>query len=89
MHHRRSLDGVRRVAPHGGAWIEILLPAFDWVGELVAPHGGAWIEIILPGIDRPGAVSSPLTEGRGLKLPLGVQPLSLRPAGRPSRRGVD
>ncbi len=33
------------VAPHAGAWIEILL-AFV-VGDLVnvAPHAGAWIEI--------------------------------------------
>ena len=34
-----------RVAPHAGAWIEIMV----WIAEplkvSVAPHAGAWIEI--------------------------------------------
>ena len=34
-----------RVAPHAGAWIEIInLSGFSPEGE-VAPHAGAWIEI--------------------------------------------
>ena len=33
------------VAPHAGAWIEIVNPCFAEVLEAVAPHAGAWIEI--------------------------------------------
>ena len=35
-----------RVAPHGGAWIEISLRAVWYRSHIVAPHGGAWIEMI-------------------------------------------
>ena len=33
------------VAPHVGAWIEILSSSLWWLAEIVAPHVGAWIEI--------------------------------------------
>ena len=34
------------VAPHVGAWIEIILHKLRWWCYLVAPHVGAWIEIV-------------------------------------------
>ena len=34
------------VAPHVGAWIEILVPIVFVGGVVVAPHVGAWIEIL-------------------------------------------
>ena len=35
------------VAPHAGAWIEMMLSReFYHTVKLVAPHAGAWIEII-------------------------------------------
>ena len=33
------------VAPHGGAWIEILQTNCERPFLRVAPHGGAWIEM--------------------------------------------
>jgi len=36
---------VDRVAPHGGAWIEIITNRRINSIYSVAPHGGAWIEI--------------------------------------------
>ena len=36
---------VENVAPHGGAWIEILVQVVNSRGIIVAPHGGAWIEM--------------------------------------------
>ena len=36
---------VFAVAPHAGAWIEIVNPCLAEVEEAVAPHAGAWIEI--------------------------------------------
>ena len=33
------------VAPHAGAWIEILKLRLDKSLKRVAPHAGAWIEI--------------------------------------------
>ena len=33
------------VAPHAGAWIEIMARATAATRLLVAPHAGAWIEI--------------------------------------------
>ena len=36
------------VAPHVGAWIEILVVIFVSVMVAVAPHVGAWIEIKEP-----------------------------------------
>ena len=35
----------RPVAPHWGAWIEILQQLVFSVAPQVAPHWGAWIEI--------------------------------------------
>ena len=34
-----------RVAPHAGAWIEMLLFSCVLMVCMVAPHAGAWIEI--------------------------------------------
>ena len=33
------------VAPHAGAWIEMLYFCFATVAGFVAPHAGAWIEM--------------------------------------------
>ena len=33
------------VAPHAGAWIEILIITQMIMAQIVAPHAGAWIEI--------------------------------------------
>ena len=41
-----GVSAGRCVAPHGGAWIEIILPGIDRPGAVVAPHGGAWIEMV-------------------------------------------
>ena len=38
----------RTVAPHWGAWIEMLLVMGYSSFLLVAPHWGAWIEIGIP-----------------------------------------
>ena len=34
------------VAPHAGAWIEIILKPHQRDAVQVAPHAGAWIEIL-------------------------------------------
>ena len=34
------------VAPHTGAWIEIVANSFGAELDFVAPHTGAWIEIL-------------------------------------------
>ena len=39
--------GGFQVAPHAGAWIEIVLSFKGQQLTLVAPHAGAWIEICL------------------------------------------
>ena len=36
---------IHKVAPHTGAWIEILLILLNCLIVVVAPHTGAWIEI--------------------------------------------
>ena len=36
-----------QVAPHAGAWIEILWLASGGFYTEVAPHAGAWIEMLL------------------------------------------
>ena len=41
------------------------------MGIPVAPHGGAWIETLICATSGGSKLSSPLTEGRGLK-PLGA-----------------
>ena len=38
-------NASERVAPHGGAWIEIEDVDHGGFGRIVAPHGGAWIEM--------------------------------------------
>ena len=38
---------INDVAPHVGAWIEILTFSLTTRSFLVAPHVGAWIEIFL------------------------------------------
>ena len=35
------------VAPHVGAWIEILMMIETEASKEVAPHVGAWIEILI------------------------------------------
>ena len=39
-------DKIKTVAPHVGAWIEILRLVVIFIDFFVAPHVGAWIEII-------------------------------------------
>ena len=39
------LKGWRKVAPHEGAWIEIICSMRTAQSKEVAPHEGAWIEI--------------------------------------------
>ena len=34
------------VAPHAGAWIEIIQGLVNGITSMVAPHAGAWIEIV-------------------------------------------
>ena len=34
------------VAPHAGAWIEIISVVTSWQQYAVAPHAGAWIEML-------------------------------------------
>ena len=76
-----------KVAPHGGAWIETRWSRSAHSFRWVAPHGGAWIETTEDGKRYIMVTTSPLTEGRGLKL-LHVFQLCRAPS-RPSRRGVD
>ena len=38
---------MTKVAPHGGAWIEICFGGSISPFGSVAPHGGAWIEMRL------------------------------------------
>ena len=35
------------VAPHAGAWIEMVISSASWPKAWVAPHAGAWIEITI------------------------------------------
>ena len=39
--------GYQYVAPHAGAWIEMLIRIQELPASMVAPHAGAWIEMIL------------------------------------------
>ena len=39
------LKMLQGVAPHAGAWIEMLLSSLIQLTKMVAPHAGAWIEI--------------------------------------------
>ena len=36
---------LKNVAPHAGAWIEIIIKKLSNKLRQVAPHAGAWIEI--------------------------------------------
>ena len=39
---------VTIVAPHAGAWVEIVAPLPKLTLAFVAPHAGAWVEIGYP-----------------------------------------
>ena len=39
------------VAPHAGAWVEILAVPLDRMVDNVAPHAGAWVEITVVYLD--------------------------------------
>ena len=54
------------VAPHVGAWIEIITPTTNLMTKDVAPHVGAWIEIVNGMASALDGVSLPTWE-RGLK----------------------
>ena len=54
------------VAPHVGAWIEIVVTECRKYRGLVAPHVGAWIEILVAESPAVMATSHP-TWVRGLK----------------------
>lgn len=41
-----DLLSVFAVAPHAGAWVEMIPVHAVWSADLVAPHAGAWIEIL-------------------------------------------
>ena len=57
---------VGNVAPHVGAWIEMVPSFFVDSAKVVAPHVGAWIEILMKERFRAKAESHP-TWVRGLK----------------------
>ena len=56
----------QRVAPHVGAWIEILSSLYRSKLQAVAPHVGAWIEINCSLVMIVTCLSLPMW-GRGLK----------------------
>ena len=60
------------VAPHRGAWIETRMRCMIILRHVVAPHRGAWIETEQQSWPQSTSTVSPLTEGRGLKLRLGI-----------------
>ena len=79
---------VVKVAPHTGAWIETSTqPSVSISPAKVAPHTGAWIETTA-GSTRMNILTSPLTQGRGLKPCISAAQESCE-RGRPSHRGVD
>ena len=45
---------VFAVAPHAGAWIEMLIVSSLNSLRLVAPHAGAWIEMMLLLLEKAG-----------------------------------
>ena len=55
------------VAPHAGAWIETGAVVIPMRSIGVAPHAGAWIETGVL-LCAAAFTTSPLTQGRGLKL---------------------
>ena len=61
------MTGMSLVAPHAGAWIEMIIQ-FDGGGMInVAPHAGAWIEMCIAPLYPGHCVSSLPTRERGLK----------------------
>ena len=85
---------VFAVAPHAGAWIEILPEPSGDPGGTVAPHAGAWIEIISPSDFRSRFRKSLPMRGRGLKYERDARggtrytSLPMRGRGLKSRRSV-
>ena len=57
---------ILAVAPHWGAWIEMITFVVAWVALMVAPHWGAWIEIKWSNSSTSISTSHP-TGVRGLK----------------------
>ena len=76
------------VAPHVGAWIEIIQPLDTDAPELVAPHVGAWIEISCANTKAVVRASSHPTWVRGLKC-RNDELLGQQLAGRTPRGCVD
>ena len=56
-----------QVAPHAGAWIEIVTHTRFKRGLSVAPHAGAWIEIVFHDLYNSWRDKSLPTRERGLK----------------------
>ena len=61
-----TAGSIPAVAPHAGAWIEIVRDNVGNKAKLVAPHAGAWIEICRIE-ERLYAVMSHPMRVRGLK----------------------
>ena len=55
------------VAPHTGAWIEIVVISFGSRSVSSPPTRGAWIEITLDEAAKEGYMVAPPHGGRGLK----------------------
>ena len=66
MSKYRSLCSSQAVAPHAGAWIEIVMRGNNFIDSKVAPHAGAWIEIYHWHTQDEQKQSRP-TRARGLK----------------------
>ena len=60
------------VAPRAGAWIETLNAARKFLSHTVAPRAGAWIETLRNRVPY-FRQTSPLVQGRGLKLHVGLE----------------
>ena len=74
---------MRRVAPHAGAWIEILSQHNAAHHRRVAPHAGAWIEIRSLAITMPSRCVAPyagawIEMARFDDLPIDAQGRALR-----------
>ena len=46
-HDEKAIDDAGKVAPHVGAWIEMVQLECKLLSHYVAPHVGVWIEILL------------------------------------------
>ena len=62
-----NINIIRYVAPHAGAWIEIIKKLENELKNIVAPHAGAWIEIKIEVLKKAIIMLSHLTQVRGLK----------------------